>query len=86
MAVKRLKEECWTAHAFLRIKAMRKVVTAQAHQCTYQDPWTQFRCDKERFLHIHHKLPVAKGGTNALDNLTLLCSAHHRLEHYQSSG
>ncbi len=67
-------------------EALAKVVTAQAHQCTYQDPRTQLRCDKERFLHIHHKLPVAMGGTNALENLTLLCSSHHRLEHYRSSG
>ncbi len=63
-----------------------EVIIKNAHQCTYQDPRTQLRCDKERFLHFHHKLPVAKGGTNRLENLTLLCSAHHRLEHYQSSG
>ncbi len=63
-----------------------EVVNKNAHRCTYQDPRTQLRCEKERFLHFHHKLPVAMGGTNALENLTLLCSAHHRLEHYQSSG
>ncbi len=63
-----------------------EVIIKNAHQCTYQDPRTKLRCEKERFLHIHHKLPVTMGGTNALENLTMLCSAHHRLEHYQSSG
>ncbi len=63
-----------------------EVIIKNVHQCTYQDPRTQLRCERERFLHFHHKVPVAMGGTNALENLTLLCSAHHRLEHYQSSG
>ncbi len=63
-----------------------EVIIKNAHQCTYQDPKTKLRCEKGRFLHFHHKLPVAKGGTNALENLTLLCSAHHRLEHYQGSA
>ncbi len=63
-----------------------EVTIKNAHQCTYRDSRTQLRCMKERFLHIHHKLPVAMGGTNALENLTLLCSAHHRLEHYRGGG
>lgn len=39
------------------------------------------RCLSRRFLQIHHKIPVAAGGTNALNNLMLLCSGHHREEH-----
>lgn len=33
-------------------------------------------------MHAHHKLPLAGGGTDDLDNLITLCNAHHRvLEH-----
>jgi hypothetical protein len=33
--------------------------------------------------HAHHKLPVAAGGTDDLDNLITLCSAHHRMLEHQ---
>ena len=33
------------------------------------------RCD------IDHLRPWARGGTTSLDNLTVLCQAHHRLKH-----
>jgi hypothetical protein len=41
------------------------------------------RCHERRFLHVHHERPVAKGGTNDLTNLSLLCAGHHRIEHLQ---
>ena len=39
------------------------------------------RCENTRWLHIHHIIRVADGGTNELDNLTTLCSVHHELHH-----
>jgi len=33
--------------------------------------------------HAHHKLPVAAGGTDDLDNLITLCSKHHRMLEHQ---
>lgn len=39
------------------------------------------RCNEARWIEIHHKIPVSEGGTNALENLTTLCSSHHRRTH-----
>src|SRR5262249_28624422 len=39
------------------------------------------RCESERWLEVHHILPVSKGGRNQLDNLITLCSTHHKLQH-----
>ncbi len=42
------------------------------------------KCAQTRWIEIHHKNPVSRGGRNALENLTTLCSAHHDWIH--SSG
>jgi hypothetical protein len=39
------------------------------------------RCQETRWIQIHHKIPVHQGGPNTLENLTTLCSGHHRLQH-----
>jgi hypothetical protein len=36
------------------------------------------RCCETKFLEIHHLRPLHAGGDNRLENLTLLCSGHHR--------
>lgn len=36
-------------------------------------------CDAKRNLEVHHVLPVAEGGTDDTDNLTVLCRKHHDL-------
>lgn len=38
-------------------------------------------CRNTRFLEIHYRIPRARGGTNAPDNLITLCSACHRHAH-----
>ncbi|HEV3474883.1 MAG TPA: DUF222 domain-containing protein [Actinomycetota bacterium] len=38
-------------------------------------------CDRTRWVHAHHLVHWADGGATNLDNLVLLCSAHHRLIH-----
>ena len=38
-------------------------------------------CGSTRFTHIHHRIPLADGGTDNLENLITLCSAHHRILH-----
>ena len=37
------------------------------------------RCESTRFIALHHIIPLSEGGTNAVSNLTLLCSQCHRL-------
>lgn len=38
-------------------------------------------CGDTRSLHLHHLVPLSKGGTNKLSNLELLCSDCHSIEH-----
>lgn len=37
-------------------------------------------CPSRVTLHVHHKVPVSKGGEHILDNLVSLCNFHHALE------
>jgi hypothetical protein len=46
-------------------------------------------CERKRWLHAHHLVHWADGGATNLDNLVLLCHAHHRLIHeggWRTSG
>ena len=40
------------------------------------------RCANKRWTEGHHIVEVANGGTNDLENLTTLCSQHHRAIHH----
>ena len=56
--------------------ALADLVRARDRACTH--PGCEIpahRCD------IDHLRPWARGGTTSLDNLTVLCQAHHRLKH-----
>ena len=44
------------------------------------------RCGSDRWLHLHHVVPVARGGTDDPTNLVCLCSEHHALVHQTSFG
>jgi hypothetical protein len=50
-------------------------------QCRYHRKGV--RCERKRYLEIHHRIPVADGGGNAPDNLVLLCSEHHKAVHWR---
>jgi len=39
------------------------------------------RCEQKRWLQLHHVIEVSNGGLNTVDNLRVLCSAHHDLVH-----
>ncbi len=49
-------------------------------QCVYVNSQGE-RCDNRRWVEIHHRLPVAKGGGNNPENLMTLCHSHHRRVH-----
>ena len=38
-------------------------------------------CGETRWVHLHHIIHKEHGGKDVADNLTTLCSAHHRLWH-----
>ncbi len=52
-------------------------------QCSALDESGQ-KCQSRRFLEVHHMLPLAQGGKDELENLTLLCSGHHKALHEDS--
>ncbi|MEK7356571.1 MAG: HNH endonuclease signature motif containing protein [Bdellovibrionota bacterium] len=46
--------------------------------CTFIDPETGERCGSRHFLQPDHIIPVARGGSNDLENLRLRCFAHNQ--------
>lgn len=42
------------------------------------------KCRGMAYIEIHHKRPVAQGGSNAPENLITLCSRHHAYAHLQT--
>ena len=43
------------------------------------------RCHSTFWVHHHHVQPKSLGGANTLENLTTLCSSHHRMIHQSPS-
>ena len=54
-------------------------------QCTHRDA-TGRRCTSQRFVELHHLVPMALGGAHTVGNLTTLCFHHHRRIHEQLAG
>ncbi len=48
-------------------------------RCTYRQG--NRRCTERVYLHVHHIQPKELGGTDDSQNLTTLCSGHHRAIH-----
>ncbi len=57
------------------------VVRRDENKCAHVDAKGK-RCNASRWLEIHHRLPLSKGGSNAVENLVTLCSAHHEHCHH----
>jgi hypothetical protein len=53
--------------------------------CTYRDK-NGNRCENTRWTEIHHILPRSKGGDHRLENLTTLCSTHHKHVHTRAES
>ena len=56
------------------------VTLAAQGQCVHVD-YRGVRCSNRRWVQKHHHQEVSRGGLHTPENLTLLCSAHHRLVH-----
>ena len=63
---------------------LHQVNLRDQRQCTHTGKHGE-RCSQRRWIHIHHRTPVAQGGKNTLDNLTTLCSVHHQWIHSRLS-
>lgn len=60
-------------------KTRARVMARDGHTCQAKG------CGNTRFLEVHHKTPVAAGGTNEPENLITLCSGCHRALHERKS-
>jgi hypothetical protein len=78
----RKKEETLTSARRTALPAAirHSVLLKFGGQCSHTDKTGQ-RCNQRRWLHFHHLKPVSEGGLNRAENLTLLCSGHHRMVH-----
>lgn len=61
-------------------RTKHEVMKRDEGQCDYRDQ-RGLRCEQKRWLDVHHVVPVSQGGSNRLDNLIILCKAHHALQH-----
>jgi hypothetical protein len=59
-----------------------QVITRDQGQCTYINDGK--RCENSRFTETHHIIARALGGDHSVENLTTLCSAHHKMVHRES--
>jgi len=55
--------------------ALKRALEARDRGCTFPG------CHRQRYLDAHHLHHWSKGGETSLENLTLLCTYHHRLLH-----
>jgi hypothetical protein len=63
----------------------RQVVARDGLRCSYVGD-DGSRCRATGFLHIHHEHPWAKGGSDTIENLRLLCAHHNELLAEQEYG
>ena len=61
-----------------------QVVRREGARCSFVSPDNR-RCEQRRWIDLHHRKQVAHGGGNGPENLTFLCSQHHRQEHAESA-
>lgn len=64
----------------VKASVVHPVQVRDNNQCAFVG-LTGARCEQQRWLQLHHIKEVSKGGLNTVDNLRLLCHAHHRLTH-----
>ena len=67
----------------IKAKAKHEVVARDEGRCAFVGADGK-RCGGDRWLHLHHVVPVAKGGSDDPTNFVLLCSEHHALVHQTS--
>jgi hypothetical protein len=60
--------------------------TELKHQVLVRDGYTCANCGGSGEMHVHHIVPLSKGGTNSLSNLKALCRGCHKLVHPHMKG
>jgi 5-methylcytosine-specific restriction endonuclease McrA len=60
--------------------ALKKAALARAEYCCQHQSSDGIRCKQKSALQFDHIHPFTWGGGNQLDNIKVLCAAHHRLK------
>ncbi len=79
------KEDPLQRKLVARPSVKTQVAKRDVAQCTFITSNGK-RCTSRRWLHVHHKTLRAFGGANTLENLTTLCSNHHRYLHNRAEA
>jgi hypothetical protein len=64
----------------------RRRLLAQQKCCQFVDPRTGNRCRSRWFLQVDHRQPRWAEGSNQIENLQILCSAHNRYKYRQEAS
>ncbi|MDE0220125.1 MAG: HNH endonuclease [Spirochaetaceae bacterium] len=74
-------KRCATIGRAIPARIRRRVWERDQGCCSYEDPVSGRRCASRHLLQVDHIHPYALGGSTELQNLRLLCFAHHRQRH-----
>ena len=64
----------------LPAKVLHQIHLRDQRRCQFKDEQNKV-CQSSRFIDIHHIKPVAKGGTDHIENLLTVCKFHHTVLH-----
>ncbi|WP_413587424.1 HNH endonuclease [Bdellovibrio sp. HCB274] len=65
---------------------LRRFVIERDRCCQYVDAKSGNKCESTYGLEVDHRQPRWAGGTNSIDNLQVLCSAHNKFKYQLESG
>ena len=71
---------------YISVHKRRAVYQEAGNQCTFVSAITGKRCESRHQLEIEHIQPLAKNGSDDLENLTLLCKSHNLYNAVQHFG
>ena len=66
--------------------SVRREIFTKYKSCQFVNHTTGQSCNSQWQLQIEHIQPIWAGGSDHIDNLSLLCSQHNRLRYRQQSG
>jgi dsDNA-binding SOS-regulon protein len=80
------KKEALSERTTLQSSLKHQLFLRDQGRCQERDPLSpEGICGDSRWIDSHHIVRVHEGGLNTLENLVLLCRAHHQIEHLRDT-
>jgi HNH endonuclease/Domain of unknown function (DUF222) len=73
-----IKQKSKPVNSYSKLATLKRNVFQRDVCCQYQDPTTKNLCGSKYFLEVDHIHPKWNDGTDKIDNLRALCSAHNK--------